>query len=229
MRISFLLALILCLLLNGALLYASEPLGSVAGRISVRTARGEIVSEQSIVVLEPKGVEPAKSLNPSRTHKIVMSGKRFTPRFVAARVGDTVEFINRDNFDHNVFSPSQQDEFDLGSYPLGATRSHTFRTTGLSKMYCNVHSKMAAFVLVHEHGWGIVSKTDGWFTFPEVPLGEYTLRIWNVRGEFERSIGVKAGSNALLSLQMEGTAQVNLQHLNKFGESYEEDEEDEIY
>src|SRR6266545_1924324 len=65
----------------------------------------------------------------------------------AAR-GTTVSFPNVDPIFHNAFSRTPGSEFDLGLYRRGAARGFTFRSSGLVRLYCNIHAEMAAYVLV---------------------------------------------------------------------------------
>ena len=45
------------------------------------------------------------------------------PGLLAVRKGTRVEFPNRDDFYHNVFSYSKAKRFDLGRYPTGESPS----------------------------------------------------------------------------------------------------------
>lgn len=207
---------------------ANRPLGRLSGTVTVKTAEGKQIEDRSIIILEPLFLTDATLFKP-QTHVMRMSGKTFGPKYLVARLGDSVSFVNQDNFDHNVFSPSQQDEFDLGSYPFGGKRSHVFREVGLSKIYCNVHSKMAAFILVYKSGWAVVSEPDGSFRFNQLPMGNYKLVVWNLRGKTERHITISPKKSLPLELTVTGMSNIDLSHPNKFGEQYREEEEDEIY
>ena len=62
------------------------------------------------------------------------------------RVGTTVDFPNNDRVFHNVFSFRDGKRFDLGMYPIGTLRRVTFDKPGLSRLFCNIHPNMAAYV-----------------------------------------------------------------------------------
>ena len=63
--------------------------------------------------------------------------------------GTTVTFPNYDAVYHNVFSPSPGNTFDLGSTRAGDKPGQVALTTpGVVDVFCNIHSKMSAKVLV---------------------------------------------------------------------------------
>jgi plastocyanin len=79
-------------------------------------------------------------------------GDRFAPNSVTIHVGDTVEWINRDNEAHTVtfdprkahsprfvFLPPGVAPFDSGDIPAGGTFSHTFTVPGNYRYFCTPH------------------------------------------------------------------------------------------
>jgi plastocyanin len=106
-------------------------------------------------------------------------GQAFVPRVVAIEVGTTVEFPNHDPIYHNVFSVSPTRRFDLGKYPQGHSRHVRFDKPGLVNVYCDIHSDMAAFVYVFEHGAFAQPAEDGTFALPSLRSGDYTVTLWH--------------------------------------------------
>src|SRR5213076_1923633 len=74
-------------------------------------------------------------------------------------------------FDHNVFSASGPDPFDLGQYGRGEAKTWTFTSPGLVRIFCNVHPRMVAFVQVMAGGHFTQAAVDGSFEIPAVPPG----------------------------------------------------------
>ena len=64
------------------------------------------------------------------------------------KVGDVVSFKNVDPFFHNVFSLSDVQMFDLGSYPQGQAKSVTFTKAGKVEVECAIHPQMKMVVEV---------------------------------------------------------------------------------
>jgi plastocyanin len=68
--------------------------------------------------------------------------KAFTVGVLKAKVGDTVTFRNDDEFAHNVFSLSDAQSFDLGSYKKGEVRSVKLTASGTIEVECAIHPEM---------------------------------------------------------------------------------------
>ena len=55
---------------------------------------------------------------------------------------DRHTFRNDDEFAHNVFSLSETQNFDLGSYKKGETRQLTLKNPGTIEVECAIHPEM---------------------------------------------------------------------------------------
>jgi plastocyanin len=113
------------------------------------------------------------------TPRLVQRDQSFDPRVLAVAVGTTVEFPNADPIFHNVFSVSPVKRFDLGRYPKGHSKRVTFDRPGLVNVYCEIHTNMAAYVLVLPHHAFAQPAADGAFALPDVPPGHYQLHVWH--------------------------------------------------
>jgi plastocyanin len=102
----------------------------------------------------------------------------FSPHVLAVRVGTTVEFPNNDRVFHNVFSFRNGKVFDLGMYPVGALKHVTFDRPGLSRIFCNIHPGMGAYVMAVDSPYFAVTDQSGAFTIAAVPPGSYSYRAW---------------------------------------------------
>lgn len=116
-----------------------------------------------------------------QTRKIVLDQRnmQFVPRVLAVRVGATVEMPNSDRLLHNVFSFRDGKVFDLGLYPVGASKTVTFDKPGLSRIFCNIHPTMAAYVLAVDSAYFAVSDVQGRFSIRDVTPGAITYRAWH--------------------------------------------------
>ena len=103
---------------------------------------------------------------------------KFIPTVVAIRVGDTVDFPNHDKTWHNVYSKGGANDFDLGLYRPGETRSKKFDKPGVSRILCNAHPNMEAFVVVKEHPFFSSSDSRGLYEIKDVPLGKVRVQVW---------------------------------------------------
>src|SRR5881628_3127928 len=119
----------------------------------------------------------ASNAPPSREAKRPVLDQRnlsFSPHVLAVRVGASVDFPNNDRVFHNVFSFRDGKRFDLGLYPVGALRHVVFDQPGLSRIFCNIHPHMAAYVMAVDSPYFARADESGAFTIAAVPAGTYT-------------------------------------------------------
>lgn len=173
---------------------------------------------QAVVWLEPDHPVPVAPV----AAQMVTSDKELRPRVVVVTVGSTVTFPNTDPFDHNVFSLSAEGPFDLGLYSRGTAKSVVFNRPGIIRVYCNVHAQMSAFVVVRDAPYFTQPGSDGSFSIPNVPPGDYTLHAWQERAAEIAPRPLKAGPSGVsgLEIRLDATGYKFVQHLNKFGQPY---------
>ena len=102
----------------------------------------------------------------------------FYPHVLAVRVGTVVDFPNDDRVFHNVFSFRDGKRFDLGMYPVGALRHVEFDRPGLSRVFCNIHPNMAAYVVTVDSPYFARADEQGTFTIAGVPAGPHKYHAW---------------------------------------------------
>ena len=116
----------------------------VSGRITILEKRNKPSPDLGAAVIYLEGTGPAPT---PAAIDITINDKVYRPRVVVIPVGSTVRFPNTDPFDHNVFSVTEPNQFDLGLYGRGEAKTHTFTRPGLVRVYCNVHPRMVAYVV----------------------------------------------------------------------------------
>ena len=118
----------------------------------------------------------------------------FIPRVLAVKVGTRVKMPNSDRVFHNVFSFHDGKRFDLGLYPVGTTRLVTFDAAGVSRIFCNIHPNMAAYVVAVDSAFFAVTDIQGRFNIDGVGPGSYTYRLWRSgRDTGSGTVAVTAG------------------------------------
>ena len=152
------------------------------------------LSERAVVYLEGESLNGQK-FSPPTAHPILdQKGLAFHPQVLPILVGQTVEFPNRDNLFHNVFSYSSPKEFDLGRYPMGYSKFVTFDEPGVVRVYCDIHSHMNATILILQNPFFAVPDDQGSFSMKNVPNGTYTMRFWYGRELVSsQPVTIKAG------------------------------------
>jgi plastocyanin len=124
----------------------------------------------------------------------------FSPHVLPVRVGTVVELPNNDRVFHNVFSFHDGKKFDLGLYPTGSSKRLTFDRPGLSRIFCNIHPGMAAYILAVDSPYFAVSDRQGRFAIRGVPPGHHTYRAWRPGGDIISGT-VTVGEDAALQVQ----------------------------
>jgi plastocyanin len=159
--------------------------------------------------------------NTSDRRKMASDGKRFLPHVVAVTAGETVDFPNVDKIFHNAFSVSPGNQFDLGLYRKGASKSHTFTTPGIVHVYCNIHQDMAGYVLVLPSARAVVTGADGSFKFTDVRPGRQNMKVWHpMSGEVEVAIDLQPGATRNWDVELDATRFRRALHKNKYGKEY---------
>jgi plastocyanin len=208
--------LAVCWLLGSS---AAVAQGALSGRVTILEKPGESTTDlkNAVVYLVAKSGSPRMSEGKS---KIEMDGRAFTPHVIVVTPGSTVQFPNADPFSHNIFSTAAGAAFDLGVYGSGPGKSTTFKKVGAFPVYCNIHPKMTAYVLVVNTPWHTQPGQDGRWTLGGVPSGKYEMHVWHERAaEYIREIEVTA-TTAALDAQLDARGFKLADHKNKFGQDY---------
>ena len=190
---------------------SGERLGTVSGRVDARN--GSLRDAYVYVDLAKGGSGRGHTL------EIKQKDKQFWPQTAVVVKGTNVIFPNMDSVFHNVFSTSGRNSFDLGSYRSGDTpRSVVLTTPGVVEVFCNIHSKMNANILVVPGGLFAKVGADGSYRIENVPVGARKVVAWSPSAKpAQQKIDVSSGGGqANFTLEVEpGKA-----HTNKLGQPY---------
>jgi plastocyanin len=181
----------------------------------------------AVVWLTPLGLtakaDPGSLVQPLR---LTQQDKHFMPHVLVVPVGAVVAFPNRDPFFHNVFSLFEGKRFDLGLYEAGTTREVRFDKPGISYIFCNIHAEMSAVVIALETPFYGISNRRGEVVIANVPVGRYTLRIWDevampeALNAITREITVSENTSTLGVFRLLAIASPR-SHKNKYGRDYD--------
>lgn len=125
--------------------------------------------------IEGKHFDPPKQA-PVMDQKI----KEFLPHVLPVLVGTTVEFLNSDSFDHNVFTPDGE-KYDLGKWGQGQKKDYTFKETGVFVQLCRIHPEMVGYVVSLQNPYYTFTDDTGKFSLGGLPPGSWKLKVWNER------------------------------------------------
>jgi plastocyanin len=167
----------LLLVLSPAVL-AADGVGIIKGTITIsgKPATDAVVS---IEELSKEQVKTQVSLSKPEKKIMDQQNMKFIPTVVAIVVGETVDFPNNDTSWHNVYSKGGANDFDLGLYAPGKTRSQKFDKPGVSRILCNAHPNMEGFVVVKDHPFFSTTDSRGNYEIKNMPLGKVRIEIWH--------------------------------------------------
>ncbi len=151
--------------------------GIVKGTLTI----GGKPATDAVVSIEGLSKDQVKAqLSLTKPQKRVMDQRnmKFIPTVVAISVGETVDFPNNDKSLHNVYSKGGANDFDLGLYAPGKTRSKKFDKPGVTRILCNAHPNMEGFIVVKEHPFFSTTDSRGNYEIKNVPLGKVRVEIW---------------------------------------------------
>ena len=201
--------------------------GGVAGQAGARVAGRVTILERdnkpspdlggAVIYLEGPGAAAAPA-----TFDIAINDKIYVPHVVVVPVGSTVRFPNHDPFNHNVFSPSEPNQFDLGLFGRNEVKNRALSQPGLVRVYCNVHPRMVAYVYVAANRFFTQPGTDGSFALEGVAPGHYRLHVWHERvaAEVVKDVVVPATGVRDVQVALNARGYRWQPHKNKYGREY---------
>jgi plastocyanin len=204
---------------------------TVTGSVEITNSRDAAVrrnKDYSGVVLWLERLDRTVPLPaPAPRHaQMVQKERHFQPHVIAVPVGSTVEFPNRDPIYHNAFSTFSGQPFDTGLYKPGTSVREVFKSPGIVRVFCNIHPTMSAIIAVLPTPWYVLSGPTGKFSIPDVPPGDYRLRIYYERALpdnlrfLEHPITVPEEGLTLPLISISETGFIPAPHLNKYGKPY---------
>jgi len=142
---------------------------------------GKYIERSPVVVYLAGAQEEFKKppVNPTMDQR----NMTFIPHVLPVQTGTTVDFLNNDEVKHNVFSPDHG-KYNLGTWPRGAVKQHTFTKQGVYTQLCNVHPEMEAYIVALDTPYFTLTDKDGNFELPAVPPGSYTIKAWHEKLRF---------------------------------------------
>jgi plastocyanin len=171
--------------------------GTVKGSLPVSDAQD---AQRTVIYIEevPEGSLPAP---PAAPIKLSQRGARFSPAVMPLFKGTSVDFTNDDWVTHNVFSKSKVKAFDLGLYGKEQSKVVKFEEPGRVDIFCAIHPRMSAVILVLQNPYFTKPSEDGSFTLPNVPAGQWKLRIYRP-GQEQGPVSVKVPAKGTVEVKL---------------------------
>ena len=175
-----------------------------AGAVSAADISGEVRVEDGkrlknlVVYLEPASTESGETPKPPT--RIYQRGREFSPSTVVVVKGKAVDFVNDEEreIDHNVYSLSRNNKFDVGLVPKGGSRQVTFPSSGVVKYFCSVHKLMEGVIVVVPSPYFVVLEEPGEFTIRNAPPGDWRVKVSSPHRRYrETPVDIKVGSGPI--------------------------------
>ena len=205
-------------------IFAVAEAHDVSGTVQIMLKGDKPKSDLSTVIVyleQPENPKAAPSSH--REYQMATKNKQISPRALAVPVGAVVNFPNSDPIYHNLFSVSAPNQFDLGLYKGGESKTKAFEAPGIVRVFCNVHPQMTATIVVANTLYFTTADKQGAFSFGNVPDGNYLLKAYADEGQSSQKIEVR--DTALnVPVKIDARSYKQLPHKNKFGKDYSTDE-----
>ena len=133
------------------------------------------------IVYIDQPVSGAYNPPPALARVVIQKDATFKPHVIPVLQGTTVEWPNKDEIYHNVFSISDPKPFDLGFYKHNEVKRVTFDKPGRVDVFCSIHKRMSCIVLVLTNPYYAATDKKGSYEIRNVPAGTYRLRAWDER------------------------------------------------
>jgi plastocyanin len=164
-------------------------------RVTVRDPAGALLPNAVVVAVPIDAAIPAARPSVEIVDQI---DKEFVPYVKVVRAGASVQFPNKDNVRHHVYSFSPARKFELPLYRGTPSQPVLFDKPGIVKLGCNIHDWMIAYVYVAESPYFGKTRKDGVVEL-ELPAGRYQVRVWHPRmsgteAETARALAVDAAT-----------------------------------
>ncbi|MEZ4330445.1 MAG: hypothetical protein R3F35_01730 [Myxococcota bacterium] len=178
---------------------------TLAGRVVI-SIDGLRLSDAGAIVVFLAPLDPDRTEATGRdlpTAVVRQNRARFDPPFLVVARGQRVEMPNDDVIFHNVFSYSEPNAFDLGTYPAGQSRALRFEHAGLVRIYCSIHESMDGLIFVAPTRLFARPEADGTWAIGGVAAGRYAVHVWSERlPEQVRPIAIGAGERRSLDVEI---------------------------
>jgi plastocyanin len=220
--------LLTLLLFMSPSLYAQDTTGVFKGRVSLpiikkenRTYRGRMYRNRLaarkkenkehkslksplidiIIVLHPLNFKADSK--PLEGVKIIQKNAEFIPRVIPVTRNTVVQFVNYDNFYHNVFSVTPGARFNLGRRPTRTVVEHKIERPGEIEIFCDIHAQMNATILSLDTPFFSRVNPNGMFRIENLPEGEYLVQVYHPDlPEMEEHIFILAGETISKSFSL---------------------------
>jgi plastocyanin len=152
---------------------AAASASGIAGRVVDADGKGV---RDAVVFIEA----PAAKASSTRA-TMDQIDKTFVPGVLPIVAGTQVNFPNRDQIRHHVYSFSRAKRFELPLYKGEEAPPVLFDKAGVVKIGCNIHDWMSAIILVLPNTHYAVTDESGRFALEGLEEGTHAIAAWHAQ------------------------------------------------
>lgn len=153
------------------------PLPALAASVTLTFIDASGTPLQGVVIMIEDGSEPIPE-----PAEMVQQHRAFHPHTLIVAKDSPVDFPNRDNTQHHVFSFSAPKPFNIELYADQPEAPITFEKAGIIELGCNIHDQMQGFIVVADTRQVASTGAGGISQFHVQnlgPDGALHLKIWH--------------------------------------------------
>lgn len=152
------------------------PAKAIEATVQVVDAAGKPMAD-AVVTVHVKGSRPTAP--PGTVTDLGQRDRQFVPQVQVIQTGTAMNFPNFDTVRHHVYSFSAARRFELKLYAGTPAAPVVFDKPGIATLGCNIHDRMAAWVVVVDTPH--FAKTDATGTARlDLPAGTHRATVWHV-------------------------------------------------
>ena len=133
--------------------------------------------ENMVVFVEP--VNHKVALENTTTLEIGQQNKSFIPYISVMQLGSNVNFNNKDNITHHIYSPVGENKFSVKIRSGQQITKHNFKQAGEVSMGCNIHDWMSGYMLIVDTPFFAKSDKSGNTNIEITHPGQYKVVVWH--------------------------------------------------
>jgi len=117
-------------------------------------------------------------MNPNQL-TIDQEGKKFSPYVTVMQKGQAIQFMNKDDITHHIYSVSGNNRFEFKLKAHSMKKTEVMDSAEEVAMGCNIHDWMSGYALVVDTPYYGKTNDDGKVTLNVADAGEYEVTVWH--------------------------------------------------
>ena len=161
---------------NAGTLCEGKTSSNICVQVSVLHENGDVASDV-VVYLQPLAGQ--KLPTTSEIVTISQKNKAFSPYITVSQINNKVNFANKDDITHHIYSAGSDDKFAFKIKAGAEHLSEPFKHETEVAMGCNIHDWMSGTLLVVDTPYFGKTDSEGNIDFVLSELGKYKIIVWH--------------------------------------------------